>query len=294
MTNQENNLDNALDMFINAMRLFISTELMREHGDDWERKYFETLYDQQKKIWGDNRLDVQNLSALIDFGNLYPFAIKTRFFHQFVNRGAGNFPSKFNDINQARNMRAHYLDFDQDTSDLAYAQMVYIAKNLDMDELENDIRQLKDDSFKELNTGNESSISTTNDKHNNPETRQRPKIRKVINVILNTIEVAVDKSYTNLSTINSTGLYSVEPNFKRKDNDWYLLLINTEKRTIYVFIIPSNDNVYSKLDKRVDKNVYRLTFDIDDLTFKDKSSQQKFDIYLEGKCKYDNDSLIFS
>ena len=40
MTNQENNLDNALDMFINAMRLFISTELMREHGDDWERKYF--------------------------------------------------------------------------------------------------------------------------------------------------------------------------------------------------------------------------------------------------------------
>ena len=52
MTNQENNLDNALDMFINAMRLFISTELMREHGDDWERKYFETLYDQQKKNLG--------------------------------------------------------------------------------------------------------------------------------------------------------------------------------------------------------------------------------------------------
>ena len=110
----------------------------------------------------------------------------------------------------------------------------------------------------------------------------------------NTKGIYVDKSYTNLSTINSNNIYSVEPNFKRKDNDWYLLLINTVKRTIYVFKIPSNDNVYSKLDRRVDKKVYRLTFDIDDLTFRDKVSQLKFDIYLKVECNYDNESLIFS
>jgi len=292
MKNLENNLDKALDMFINAMRLFISTELKRKYGDDWEKIYFETLNDQQKKNWGSNR-DIKNQITLIDFGNLYNFAIKQKFFRDFVDRGAGNFPSRFSDIYQARNMRAHYQDFDQDKSDLAYAQMLFIAKKLDMDELENDIRQLKDDLFTKVNTSVDSSTSITNEKLKRSKTKQRPNKKKVINVIFNTKRIYVDNPYTNLSTINSNNIYSVEPNFKRKDNDWYLLLINTEKRTIYVFKIPSNDNVYSKLHKRDDKDVYRLTFDIDDLTFEDKSSQQKFDIYLEGECNYDKDSLIF-
>jgi len=293
MKNLENNLDKALDMFINAMRLFISTELKREYGDDWEKIYFETLYDQQKKNWGSNR-DIKNQITLIDFGNLFSFSIKTRFFYQFVDRGAGDIPSKFNDIYLARNMRAHYQDFDQDKSDLAYAQMLFIAKKLDMGELENNIRQLKDGLFKKVNTSVDSSTSITNEKLKRSKTKQRPNKQKVINVISNTTGIYVDKSYTNLSTINSNNIYSVEPNFKRKDNDWYLLLINTVKRTIYVFKIPSNHNVYCKLDKRVDREVYRLTFDIDDLTFRDKVSQQNFDIYLEGKCNYDNESLIFS
>lgn len=293
MKNLENNLDKALDMFINAMRLFISTELKREYGDDWEKIYFETLYDQQKKNWGSNR-DIKNQITLIDFGNLFSFSIKTRFFYQFVDRGAGDIPSKFNDIYLARNMRAHYQDFDQDKSDLAYAQMLFIAKKLDMGELENNIRQLKDGLFKKVNTSVDSSTSITNEKLKRSKTKQHPNKQKVINVISNTTGIYVDKSYTNLSTINSNNIYSVEPNFKRKDNDWYLLLINTVKRTIYVFKIPSNHNVYCKLDKRVDKEVYRLTFDIDDLTFRDKVSQQNFDIYLEGKCNYDNESLIFS
>ena len=293
MKNLENNLDKALDMFINAMRLFISTELKREYGDDWEKIYFETLYDQQKKNWGSNR-DIKNQITLIDFGNLFSFSIKTKFFYQFVDRGAGDIPSKFNDIYLARNMRAHYQDFDQDKSDLAYAQMLFIAKKLDMGELENNIRQLKDGLFKKVNTSVDSSTSITNEKLKRSKTKQRPNKQKVINVISNTTGIYVDKSYTNLSTINYNNIYSVEPNFKRKDNDWYLLLINTVKRTIYVFKIPSNHNVYSKLDKRVDREVYRLTFDIDDLTFRDKVSQQNFDIYLEGKCNYDNESLIFS
>lgn len=125
------------------------------------------------------------------------------------------------------------------------------------------------------------------------KTKQRPNKISVINVIQNTEGIYVDKSNTNLSTINSNNIYSVEPNFKRKDNDWYLLLINTVKRTIYVFKIPSNDNIYSKLEKRIDKEVYRLTFEIDDLTFRDKASGVKFDNFLKVRCKYDTDSLIF-
>jgi len=123
------------------------------------------------------------------------------------------------------------------------------------------------------------------------KTKQRPNKISVINVIQNTEGIYVDKSNTNLSTINN--IYSVEPNFKRKDNDWYLLLINTEKRSIYVFIIPSNDNIYSKLYRREKNNKYRLIFDLDDLTFEDKLSGVKFDNFLKVECKYDKDSLIF-
>ena len=182
MKNLENNLDKALDMFINAMRLFISTELKREYGDDWEKIYFETLYDQQKKNWGSNR-DIKNQITLIDFGNLFSFSIKTRFFYQFVDRGAGDIPSKFNDIYLARNMRAHYQDFDQDKSDLAYAQMLFIAKKLDMGELENNIRQLKDGLFKKVNTSVDSSTSITNENPKRSKTKQRPNKISVINVI---------------------------------------------------------------------------------------------------------------
>ena len=125
------------------------------------------------------------------------------------------------------------------------------------------------------------------------KTKQRPNKISVINVIQNTEGIYVDKSNTNLSTINSNNIYSVEPNFKRKYNDWYLLLINTVKRTIYVFKIPSNDNIYSKLYKREKNNKYRLIFDLDDLTFEDKLSGVKFDNFLKVECNYYKDSLIF-
>jgi hypothetical protein len=145
MTGNEQKLNSALSEFITAMRILISTELQRTNGADWERIYFDTLSEHQKKIWGDNRAVVDDLSLLIDFGNLYPFAIKNRFFHEIVGRGAGGFPSKFADINEARNMMAHYGSWDQDKADLAFGQMIDLAKKLEMNDLELKLRSYKKD-----------------------------------------------------------------------------------------------------------------------------------------------------
>lgn len=127
-----------------------------------------------------------------------------------------------------------------------------------------------------------------------PKSTQRANIRKVINLILNTTGVHVDKSNANLSTINANGIYSVEPNLNRINNNWYLILINTRNKTIYVFNIPSNHFIYNKLYKRDDKDVYRLLFNVDDSNFEEKHAHERFDRFLEGECKYAKDLLIFN
>ena len=333
MGKTEINLFIAMGVFLKEVRGVFHSMLLTEYGEKWNEKYSETFNPEKKREWNNQISNGELPKNLIDFGNLVIFSEahrNSRFFKRKFPRFNRSIATYFKDIVDTRNKLMHFLILDTimvetafnhmikisnilnlddlvkeleilkkeeeslDEAEKAYLHMKDIAKKLDMDELENDIRQLKNDSFKELNTAKESSISTTNDKRNKPETSKRPKLSQVINVIYNTEGFKVDQSNTNLSTINSTRLYSVEPNFKRKENDWYLLLINTEQKTIYVFKIPSNDNVYGNLDQRVNKQVYRLTFDVDDLTFRDKSSEQKFDTYLEVVCQYDDDSLIFS
>ena len=144
MTALAQKLNSALTEFITSMRVLIAAELQNKYGADWERIYFETLSEHQKRIWGDNRAINDDLSLLIDFGNLYNFAIRSRFFHEKVGRGAGSFPSKFADINEARNMIAHYGSWDQDKSDLAFIQMIDLAKKLKLKDLELKLRSIKE------------------------------------------------------------------------------------------------------------------------------------------------------
>jgi len=52
---------------------------------------------------------------------------------------------------------------------------------------------------------------------------------RIINIVFNTIRIRLNKSHLNSSTINNNGIYSVEPNFRRKENYWHLVLINNTK-----------------------------------------------------------------
>ena len=149
--NNRNNLDKALGQFIEAMRLFLTSELQNEYGKFWEQEYYDTLSDKQKKDWDNQSEDGKDTSSLIDFHNLGTFAIKQRkFFQKFFGRDAGNLTTKFNEITDARNMLAHYADWDNDKSETAFLHMIGIAKSLDMSELEDEVRNLKDNKSVEI------------------------------------------------------------------------------------------------------------------------------------------------
>jgi hypothetical protein len=263
-----------------------------EFGDSWERKYFETLNEQQRTIWISNRPIVKHAHELIDYGNLVGFARKTKFFDDLVRNGWKYF-TKFNDINEARNMIAHHGSFDKIKFDLAFAQMLSIARELQMTDLEESLKILQ----KGQSHADEKKITPSpgpiNPPFKAPNLKQRPKKRNVINLIYNTTGIKIDISNVNLSTINSNGIYSVEPNFDRPNHDWHLILINTQKRKVFVFNIPAHHKIYSKLYTREDKNVFRLLFDIDDPSFREHFSHERFNNFLETECSYEKDALIF-
>ena len=144
---QRNNLDRALGQFIEAMRMFISLEMIKEYGKSWDQEYYGCLSENQKRDW-DNQVRVgKDPEQMIDYHTLGIFAIRKRDFLKkfFGYREAGNLATKFNEIADARNMLAHYDEWDEDKADLAFAHMIGIVKSLEMTELEDELRNLKDD-----------------------------------------------------------------------------------------------------------------------------------------------------
>ncbi len=112
---------------------------------------------------------------------------------------------------------------------------------------------------------------------------------RIINIVFNTINIKLNKSQLNSSTINKNGIYSVEPNFKRKEKDWHLVLINNRQKKLFVFEITKNHKVYDRLYNRSDKCRYRLLFDLDDMSFRERFSHESFSKFLTGTCEYNED-----
>ena len=114
---------------------------------------------------------------------------------------------------------------------------------------------------------------------------------KVINTIENYLRCRIDRGNFNLSTINSTGDYSVEPNQNCPEREWHLSLINTHDKVINYFVIPKHGEVYSELYYRKDKDRYRLVFETRDDNFKEKYCGVKFARYLVSSFSYSEITL---
>ena len=112
---------------------------------------------------------------------------------------------------------------------------------------------------------------------------------RIINIVFNTIRIRLNKSHLNSSTINNNGIYSVEPNFRRKENYWHLVLINNRQKKLFIFEIPENHKVYDELYKRTAEGRYRLLFDLDDMSFRERLSHKSFSKFLAGTCEYNED-----
>ena len=68
---KKQNLNQALELFITAMRIFISTEMSKIYGEKWEVEYFNTLNEKQKISWVRNENEGKRTIDLIDFSNLF-------------------------------------------------------------------------------------------------------------------------------------------------------------------------------------------------------------------------------
>ena len=292
MNRIEENLYIALGKFIRVLRSFITSELFKIYGNDWEKIYTSVLSENQILNWKKSKEEESiNPKDLIDFGNLFLFALKFKhdFFSNFLGkRSCNNLPTHLNELSAVRNQIAHYQTLDSDKAEKAFLIMIEIAKELKKKELEQELRNLKGLQPKinkpvQMRTSAKSKIE-----------KNKPSKVKIVNLIQNTVGIYIDKSNTNISTINSNDIYSVEPNFSTPNKTWYLVLINQYKKIIYLFEIPVNDILYKSMYKRTDRNRFRLEFDIDDNQFKDKRSKQNLNKYLTRKFSFENNDLIYS
>lgn len=144
--------------------------------------------------------------------------------------------------------------------------------------------------IKEIHQINRSSKSKNSD---SSKLKQRPNKSKLVNVIHNTLNIRIDKRNFNISTINSNGKYSVEPNQNCPNSDWFLCLIDTLNMDVNLFTIPENSNVYSSLYFRKDKSRYRLIFNPSDPNFVDEFSGVRFNKFFTASFKLEN-AEIFS
>jgi len=123
---------------------------------------------------------------------------------------------------------------------------------------------------------------------------KRPNKKKLIKYIENQIDIRINELNFNVSSINSNGIYSVEPKLKCIEEDWFLTLLNTKSKKIYLFVIPKNNSIYNDLYVRDAKGTFRLIFSITDNSFREESSYKRFDVYLKNVIDYHKDIDIFN
>jgi len=156
-----NNLDKALGLFIEAMRLFIPQEMKNKIGHSWDQRYYDSLSDKQRHAWDIQVNSGKGPEQMIDFHNLGGFAIREKnFLREYFGRETNNLMAKFNEIASARHMLAHYGDWDEDKVDLAFGHMIGISKSLSMTELEEELRNLKDNKSVEAQIAETQTTST--------------------------------------------------------------------------------------------------------------------------------------
>jgi hypothetical protein len=141
MENKQN-LNQALELFIKAMRIFISTEMSRVYGENWDVEYLSTLNEKQKLSWIRNKNEGKTGTDLIDFSNLFGFALNQKdLLRGFAGKYTNNLPAKFSEINDMRNDHAHYHELDQEKADKTFLHMIDITRMFNMPDVLEEIRK---------------------------------------------------------------------------------------------------------------------------------------------------------
>lgn len=149
MSQTTDNMYKALGLFIEALRPYIVSVMTEEHGDNWERFYIETLYDNQKTFWHQQRDKGQSAESLIDYQNIKKFAIDYKdVLAKDFDENAKHLPTWFDEIKGLRNKCAHHQEITKTEAGRAYTNMILIAEKTGMDDLKEALVELKEDKKK--------------------------------------------------------------------------------------------------------------------------------------------------
>jgi predicted AAA+ superfamily ATPase len=145
MSQITDNMYKALGLFIEALRPYIVSILTEEYGEEWERFYVETLYDNQRPFWHEQRDKGQTADTLIDFQNIKGFAIKFKdLLLKDFGDNAKHLPTWFDEIKGLRNKCAHHQEITKTESNRAYNNMILIAEKTGMTDLKEALEELKE------------------------------------------------------------------------------------------------------------------------------------------------------
>ncbi|MBK8920115.1 MAG: DUF499 domain-containing protein [Saprospirales bacterium] len=142
---QKDNLYKGLGLFLEAMRPYAVSVLLKEAGDKWPVWFAESLSRQQGQLETRPAAGHQP-EALIDFQYLKPFALKYKDLlrKDFGSKDAHNVPTWFGEIYDVRNQIAHFKAVEDDQALNTWIKMTQIARTLGMDELVDELTKLRE------------------------------------------------------------------------------------------------------------------------------------------------------
>ncbi|MBU2648361.1 DUF499 domain-containing protein [bacterium] len=141
----QENLFKALGLFIEAMRPYVVSVLMKQPGANWENWFYDSLSHAQRQSWDIGLEKGTPPENLIDFHNLKGFALKYRELLQAdFKKKVNSLPTWLEEIAEARNKCQHFNELnDQEIQD-GFSNMLKIVNHLKMKDVEKAITQLRD------------------------------------------------------------------------------------------------------------------------------------------------------
>jgi hypothetical protein len=143
---QKDNLYKGLGLFLEAMRPYAVSVLMKEAGEKWPVWFVEALNAQQQENWKIGLRQGTDPEALIDFHYLKPFALKYKELlrKDFGSKDMHNVPTWFGEIADVRHQIAHFREVEEDQATNTWIKMIQIARALSMDELVAELTKLRE------------------------------------------------------------------------------------------------------------------------------------------------------
>ena len=128
---QTKQLGDALQSFLEAIRLYIIEKMSVNYPQDWSLIYAQSLSPFHKKHWDDGLMDGKSPKELIDFGHLKQFVIDNKqYFKEEFKRQTNLVPSWLEEIANTRNGWAHSHDIELDDALRALGNIIRIFKPL--------------------------------------------------------------------------------------------------------------------------------------------------------------------